>query len=135
MTSGIVFVTIPYFTIFYLLYQEFLTVCAYPQSITGFLIVSAIPQLMFTVTILFIVKLFLNVLDITQHITTIYHMHHDSCFSYCLVLFVHIYSINHLLESAPPFLQNISRRLLLYQQLLQVTSISTLYHLSSSPII
>ena len=29
VTSGIIFVTIPYCTIYYLLYQEFLTVCAY----------------------------------------------------------------------------------------------------------
>ena len=29
MTSGIIFVTIPYCTIYYLLYQEFLTACAY----------------------------------------------------------------------------------------------------------
>ena len=66
MTSGIVSVTIPYCTIYYLLYQEFLTVFAYPQSITGFLIVSAIPEFLtvLTVTILYIVKLFLTVLDI-----------------------------------------------------------------------
>ena len=43
MTSGIILVTIPYCTIYYLLYQESLTVCTYPQSITGFLIVSAFP--------------------------------------------------------------------------------------------
>ena len=30
MTSGIIFVTIPYCIIYYLLYQEFLTVCVYP---------------------------------------------------------------------------------------------------------
>ena len=30
MTSGIIFVTIPYYTIYYLLYQEFITICAYP---------------------------------------------------------------------------------------------------------
>ena len=30
MTSGIIFVTIPYCTIYYLLYQEFFTVRAYP---------------------------------------------------------------------------------------------------------
>ena len=29
MTSGIIFLTIPYCTIYYLLYQEFFTVCAY----------------------------------------------------------------------------------------------------------
>ena len=29
MTSGIIFVAIPYCTIYYLLYQEFLSVCAY----------------------------------------------------------------------------------------------------------
>ena len=41
LTSGIIFVTIPYCTIYYLLYQDY--VCAYPQSIIGFLKVSAIP--------------------------------------------------------------------------------------------
>ena len=30
MTSGMIFVTVPYYTIYYLLYQEFLTICAYP---------------------------------------------------------------------------------------------------------
>ena len=30
MTIGILFVTIPFWTIYYLLYQEFFTVCAYP---------------------------------------------------------------------------------------------------------
>ena len=30
MSNGIIFVTIPYCTIYYLLYQEFLSVCAYP---------------------------------------------------------------------------------------------------------
>ena len=30
MTSGIIFVTIPYCIIYYLLYQEFLAVCVYP---------------------------------------------------------------------------------------------------------
>ena len=30
MTSGIIFVTIPYCTIYYLLHQEFLAVCVYP---------------------------------------------------------------------------------------------------------
>ena len=38
MTSGVIFVTIPYCTIYYLPYQEFLTVCDY-LSITGFLLV------------------------------------------------------------------------------------------------
>ena len=42
MTSGIMFVTIPYCIIYYLLHQEFLVVCAYPYSIAGFLIVPAI---------------------------------------------------------------------------------------------
>ena len=42
MTSGIIFVTIPYCNIYYLLYQEFLTLCAYPY-IAGILILSAIP--------------------------------------------------------------------------------------------
>ena len=37
MTTGIKFVIIPFCTINYLLYQEFLSVCAYPQSIAGFL--------------------------------------------------------------------------------------------------
>ena len=41
LTSGIIFVTIPYCTIYYLLYQDY--VCAYPQNIIGFLTVSAIP--------------------------------------------------------------------------------------------
>ena len=43
MTSGIIFLTIPYCAIYYLLYQVFLVVCAYPYSITGFLIASAFP--------------------------------------------------------------------------------------------
>ena len=30
MASGIIFVNIPYSTIYYLLYQKFLAVCAYP---------------------------------------------------------------------------------------------------------
>ena len=30
MTRGIMFVNIPHYTIYYLIYQEFLTVCAYP---------------------------------------------------------------------------------------------------------
>ena len=30
ITSGIIFATITYYTIYLLLYQEFLTVCAYP---------------------------------------------------------------------------------------------------------
>ena len=43
MTSGIIFVTISYCTIYYLLYQEFLSVYVYPKSIAGFFVVSAIP--------------------------------------------------------------------------------------------
>ena len=43
ITSGIISVTIPSCIIYYLFYQEFLTVCAYPLSIAEFLIVSAIP--------------------------------------------------------------------------------------------
>ena len=42
MTSGIKLAIIPYCTVYYLLYQEFLIVCASPQSLATFLIVSAI---------------------------------------------------------------------------------------------
>ena len=35
-------VIIPYYTVYYLLYQEFLIVCASPQGLAAFLIVSAI---------------------------------------------------------------------------------------------
>ena len=35
-------VIIPYCTVYYLLYQEFLIVCASPQGLAAFLIVSAI---------------------------------------------------------------------------------------------
>ena len=60
MTSEIILVTIPYCTIYYLLYQEFLTICVYPQSIAGLLIVLAILQFNCTYCHhIFIVKLFL----------------------------------------------------------------------------
>ena len=82
MTSATIFTTIPYCTICYLLYQEFLTACVYPLSITGFLIVSA---------------------NISNASSTTYHISYNSCFSYFLVLFVSIYCISQLLESATLF--------------------------------
>ena len=85
MTSEIILITIPYCTIYYLLYQEFLTVCVYLQSIAGLLIVLAFPQFNCTYCHhIFIVKLFLFVFN--------------SSYSHSLVLFVPIYRIDHLLE-------------------------------------
>ena len=43
MASRIKLATISYCTIYYLLYQEFLTLCVYPIYITGFPIVLAVP--------------------------------------------------------------------------------------------
>ena len=126
MTSATIFTTIPYCTICYLLYQEFLTACVYPLSITGFLIVSA---------------------NISNASSTTYHISYNSCFSYFLVLFVSIYCTNHLLETTLPFslvivfLAAIHIRSIYVRsqctskQLIQVNSISAPYHTSSSPII
>ena len=36
IANGIIFVTIPYCTIYYLLYQEFLSVCAYSKILLDF---------------------------------------------------------------------------------------------------
>ena len=55
------------------------------------------------VTILFNVNLFLTVLDFSNESQTTYHISYNSWFSYYLVLFVPIYCINYLLESATPY--------------------------------
>ena len=55
------------------------------------------------ITILFIAELFLIILNISNAPSTTYHIIYNSCFNHCLVLFVPIYCINHLLESATPF--------------------------------
>ena len=52
------------------------------------------------VTILFIVNLFLIVLDIQ---ILCFNISYNSCFSNCLVLFVRFYCISHLLESTNLF--------------------------------
>ena len=99
MTSEIILITIPYCTIYYLLYQEFLTVCVYLQSIAGLLIVLAIPQFNYTychhifiVSYSYLYQIFSNASSTTYHIIYI------SSYSYSLVLFVPIYRIDHLLE-------------------------------------
>ena len=65
LTSGIIFVTIPYCTIYYLLYQEFLSVCAYSKILLDFWEHQLFLSLTgLTVTILFIVlTIVLNIVD------------------------------------------------------------------------
>ena len=62
-----------------------------------FLNLTALPDI-----ILFIVKLFLILSGYNASSTT-YYISYNSCFSYCLVLFVPICCISHLLGSATPF--------------------------------
>ena len=65
MTSGIIFATIPYCTIYYLLHQEFLTYVPIRKVLLDLLQYKLFLSLtVLTVTILFIVNLFLIVLDI-----------------------------------------------------------------------
>ena len=90
---------IPYCTIYYLLYQEFLTVCVYLQSIAGLLIVLAFPCLtVLTVTIFLLLSYSYLYQIFSNASSTTYHISYNSSYSHSLVLFVPIYRIDHLLE-------------------------------------
>ena len=97
MTSGIIFVIIPYCTIYYLLHQEFLTYLPICKVLLNFLQYQLFLNLtILTVTILFIINLFLIVLDISNASSITYHISCSSCFGYCLVFFFLFYCISHL---------------------------------------
>ena len=84
------------FTVLGISYPMCLSVMYYQISY----IVSAIPQFNCNYCHhIFIVKLFLLYKIFSNASSTTYHISHNSCFSYSLVLFVPIYSINDLLES------------------------------------
>ena len=69
------------------------------------------------------VLLFISAITPANASSTTYHIIYNSCFSYCLVLFVPFYGINHLLESANLF----SLVLLLGRIFLSATHIRPFY--------
>ena len=96
MAYGFISVTIPYCTIYYLLYQEFLIACAYPYDIAGSLINCFLVQL-FLLTREFLLLNYSQLYQIFPNASvTIYYISCNSCFSFFLVqLFLFTLSISY----------------------------------------